>query len=124
MPMDTFYVFVNFLRGIAGHNLKFTRQFTSAAWSACLMDDGFREKYIAGTATYAPWLAATPDCHIISPFTAAALESMAPYRVEYEAERIRLMHFPRLPSRLSATYAFGDIATCETVAKKYAWDLS
>lgn len=117
--METFYVFVNFVRGIARHNLRVTRQFTSSGWSAC-SDATFRTKYIDGTATYAPFVATTPDCQFISPFL---LSAMSTYRVEYDAERTRLLKFPKLPSRLSSIYAFGDFATCELVATKYKWDL-
>jgi len=119
--VETFFVFVNFVRGIARHNLRFTKQFTSAAWSAAVSDADFLHKYVAGTASYAPFVAAMPDCHFISPFS---LTAMSTYRVEYDAERTRLVKHPLAPSRLSAMYAFGDLATCEQVSKKYGWDLS
>lgn len=41
------------------------------------------------------------------------------YRVEWDAEVARSGYFPLLPSRLSAIYAFGDMATCHAVAAKH-----
>jgi len=118
--MDILFIFVNFLRGTTRHNLRLTKQFTSAGYTAALQNSASRAKYISGAMTYAPFAPANPDCLFISPF---AMSVMNDYRIEYDAERIRLMKFPLLPSRLSATYAFGDFATCELVSKKYGWPL-
>jgi|ERR1700722_10716658 len=45
------------------------------------------------------------------------------YMIEYNAELVRKDSFRFFPSRLSAIYAFGDYATCETVASKHGWPL-
>ncbi|GAH75237.1 unnamed protein product, partial [marine sediment metagenome] len=45
------------------------------------------------------------------------------YRVEYDAEICRMHYYPRYPSRLSATFAFGDYSSCIEANRKYDWNL-
>ena len=118
---DVFFIFVSFLRGMTAHNLRVTRTFTSAAWSQATFDPEFCSKYLSGTAVYQPFFPGANDLKVISPFCLSVIND---YRVEYDAERVRLMSFPLLPSRLSATYAFGDYASCEEVSRRYHWNLN
>lgn len=118
--MDTFYVFVNFLRGMSRHNLRVTKQFSSAAWTRATSDEVFRGKYLAGTVNYLPFVPGPWETGFISPFCMSVMNG---YRVEYDAERIRMAAYPVAPSRLSATYAFGDYETCVEVSRRYRWNL-
>lgn len=47
----------------------------------------------------------------------------ADYCVEYDAERMRLMHYPIAPSRFSCIYAFGNEDDCQTAHRFYNWPL-
>jgi hypothetical protein len=119
--MQSFYIFVNFLRGMSRHNLRITKQFTSAAWSRAVSDEPFRAKYVAGTVNYLPFVPGPWETGFISPFCMSAMNS---YWVEYDAERVRMAAHPLLPSRLSATYAFADHKTCVEVSQGHGWNLT
>lgn len=118
---DTFYIFINKYNPITVHNLKLTRQFTSASVSNCAIDKGFLEKYIHGTVNYLPYEPRNRELGIVSPYCVTAISD---YSVEYDAEYYRLTYFPLFPSRLSAIFAFGDYKSCQLVHQKYHWDLS
>lgn len=116
---DEFYIFVNASNPITLHNLKFTKGFSSGAFSQLQMNN-FIEKYLSGTIDYLPF--------IPNPNTDVLMASMfynnitSEYRTEYNCELYRQNTFPTYPSRLSACYAFGDIETCKQVSAKYHWD--
>ncbi len=115
---DEFFVFVNFSSPLAAHNYKIG-SYPSAAVSAW-MDEELTKKYQEGTISYLPFGPCGRDPIAISPYCLTAIND---YRVEHDAETHRINNFPRYPSRLSATYAFGDEKTCELVSRKYGWDL-
>ncbi|HEY9802305.1 MAG TPA: hypothetical protein V6D25_18235 [Leptolyngbyaceae cyanobacterium] len=48
----------------------------------------------------------------------------ASYRLEYDAEITRVKYFPKLPSRLSAIYAFATEEDCRKAHNIYKWDLN
>jgi hypothetical protein len=118
---EVFYIFVSQTNLLAQHNLKFTKQFSSGT----VFDWGtpeFVERYNNGTVDYLPFIInGNKTCHTLSAFENSIT---AEYRVEYNAEMQRHLHFNLCPSRLSAIYAFGSYAECEKVSKKYGWDLS
>jgi hypothetical protein len=117
---DEYFIFVNRLNPLTRNNFDLTGTFTSAAFGLCANKD-FIIKYIEGTATYVPFQPYSPDCTFISPYTLKAIND---YRIEYDAEYVRMQRFKTYPSRLSATFAFGDYESCELVAKQYGWDIS
>lgn len=45
------------------------------------------------------------------------------YQTEYNCELHRYYNFPKYPSRLSSSYAFGDYESCKLVSQKYGWKL-
>jgi len=118
---EIFYIFVSQTNLMAQHNLKFTKQFSSGTvfdWS----NPEFVERYNNGAVDYLPFIInQNKTCHVLSAFENSIT---AEYRVEYNAEMQRYLHFNLCPSRLSAIYAFGSYSECETVSKKYGWDLS
>jgi hypothetical protein len=119
---ETFFVFVNLLNPMTAHNARLVGSLTSSAWTSAVEDDAFREKYLSGNVDYLPFIPnPSSDQKFVSSYYAGATSD---YTNEYNAELTRRAEFPTLPSRLSATYAFGDYATCETVAKKHDWSLS
>lgn len=117
---DEYFIFVNRLNQVTRNNFDLTGTFTSSAFGLCTSPE-FAAKYIQGSATYAPFRPDSPDCTSISPYTLTAIND---YRIEYDAEYVRMQRYRTYPSRLSATFAFGDLASCELVAKKYGWDIS
>ncbi|EGQ8476278.1 hypothetical protein FLL96_19405 [Vibrio cholerae] len=116
---EEFYVFVNFSSPIAVNNFR-VGAYTSAACSMWLNEETLR-KYLDGSLNYLPFAPSERDPIAISPYCLTAIND---YRIEYDAEMFRKQHFPLYPSRLSATYAFGDIETCYEVSRKYGWDIS
>ena len=118
---DTFYIFVNRYNPITVHNLRLTRQFTSAGISNCEIDKGFLEKYMQGTVNYLPYEPCNRKLGVVSPYCVTAISD---YSVEYDAEYYRSEYYPSFPSRLSAIYAFGDYESCQLVHQKYHWDLN
>ncbi len=117
---EIFFIFVNRLNPITCHNLKFTKCFHSAAFTNCLMDSDFLQKYQDGTAKYLPFIPNGLDVKIFSPYMLSAIND---YRVEYDCEVYRKHHYPLFPSRLSSIFAFGDYESCKKVSEKYKWNL-
>ncbi len=118
---EIFYIFINKYNPVAIHNLRIVKTFTSAAYTYCLMDTQFIQKYLDGTAKYLPFSPCENDLKVISPY---CMTSINDYRIEYDAEMARYHYFSKYPSRLSAIFAFSDIKSCEYVSNKYKWDLS
>ena len=116
---EEFYVFVNFSNPVAANNYK-VGAYTSGACSTWFNEASLK-KYIDGTLRYLPFSPCERDSMAISPYCLSAIND---YRIEYDAEVCRMQNFPLYPSRLSATYAFGDYETCEKVSQIYGWDLS
>jgi hypothetical protein len=118
----TFLVFANTLNVTCWHNLRSTRSITSAGFVAAVDDPTFRDAFLRGTATYAPFVPNTArSSSFVSLFTITA-QSL--YEVEYDAEYLRSHEFPLLPSRFSAVYAFGSDEDCQRAHERYGWDLS
>lgn len=116
---EEFYVFVNFSSPIAANNFR-VGAYTSAACSMWNNEENLR-KYLDGSLNYLPFAPCDRDPMSISPYCLSAIND---YRIEYDAEIFRKEYFPLYPSRLSATYAFGDIETCHEVSRRYGWDIS
>jgi hypothetical protein len=119
---EEFYVFVNLSNFMTKNNYENSKTFNSAAFGELSMGGDFLEKYIKGAINYLPFTP-NPDrsLHSVSPFHNSIT---ADYRTEYNVEIARQYNYPFYPSRLSATYAFGDYDSCLEVNKKYGWDLS
>ncbi|MDG3085167.1 hypothetical protein P7F88_03240 [Vibrio hannami] len=115
---DEFFVFVNFSSPLAANNYK-VGAYTSGACSTWLHEET-RAKYEDGSLNYLPFEPSQRDPMAVSPYCLSAIND---YRIEYDAEVYRKEHHPLYPSRLSATYAFGDFETCQEVSRKYGWDL-
>ena len=115
---DEFYIFVS-PYPTTTWNLNLGKGFSSAGYDNC-SDSDFKTKYLNGTVTYLPFQPSKSDLITISPYCMTAINS---YRIEYDAEVCRSRLFPKYPSRLSATYAFGDYESCEKVHAKHGWDL-
>jgi hypothetical protein len=117
-----FYVFVDQLRPVTSHNIKFVGSFSSGAWTTALSDPNFAQKYLADTVDYIPF-APNPsmDGGFLSPYHVSTITD---YALEYNAELTRAAKFPDHPSRLSAIFAFGDHQSCVSVAQKHSWSLN
>ena len=117
-----FCIFADQLSPTTWNNVTLPKSLTSGAYSQCSVDQQFAVKYAAGKANYLPFIPNNgTDLKFLSPYHLTAINS---YKVEYNAELVRMDKFPFFPSRLSAIYAFGDYATCEKVAIKYGWKLA
>ncbi|HVC62130.1 MAG TPA: hypothetical protein VND19_17420 [Acetobacteraceae bacterium] len=117
-----FYVFANTADYMCWHNLRFTKRMTSAGFAAATTCPKFRESYLNGTASYAPFVPNQGlSSGLISRFT---MNVSANYRLEYDAECIRYQHFATSPSRFSATFAFGHQEDCQKASQIYKWDLN
>ena len=108
---DEFYIFVSKMNLTAQHNFQMTGSFVSSGVVAAASVPSFLPKYLDGSATYHPFGPCEHDCHFVSPYLSTAIND---YRVEYDAERHRLMNHGKYPSRLSAVFAFGDMESCNT----------
>ncbi len=117
----TFYIFCNQLNPVTYHNLRYAKSFSSAGFTQAGFDEISRQRYQDGTATYLPFAKAEPTIQTMSPYL---LTAMNEYRVEYDAEQVRLRYFPKLPSRLSAVFAFGTMESCREVSEKWSWNLN
>lgn len=115
------YVFANTADPVCWHNLRLTRSICSAGIAAC-QDPAFLKAYQAGTADYFPFVPNKGRSTSFTSLFSAALT--AEYRLEYDAERIRRMHFPRSPSRFSCVFAFGAAADCQKAGHAYGWNLN
>jgi len=78
--------------------------YASAGWTMASADTEFRRLYESGEADYRLLVPNEKSSGALSPFQ---LTVTAPYQVEYNLELARLSVDPRLPSRLSSTFAFG-----------------
>lgn len=117
-----FYIFLNLLHPVTAHNALLIGSFTSAGWTSALSNQEFAKKYIAGEVDYLPFSPnEASDQHFLSMYYSSAINN---YVIEHNAELTRRSEFGTLPSRLSATFAFGDYADCERAAQKYSWPLS
>lgn len=105
---DPFFIFVDHASPTTWHNFNLTGRFC-AALAAGTPDD---------------FLMFVPNprfAGFISPF----LNNITiDYRVEWDAEQARRFHAPDAPSRLSAVYAFGSYADCQTASQKHQWSLA
>lgn len=115
-----FYIFVNRLNPLTKHNFDLNGKLVSSAFGSLDAIPEFLPKYLQGTVRYLPYEPCTMDPRMVSPYFVSAIND---YRIEYDAEVFRERHYPFLPSRLSAIYAFGDMASCELVARKYRWPI-
>jgi hypothetical protein len=91
---------------LAAWQLATTGRITSASFAMFDLDASFVAKYEAGTVDYRPFTETNPgwDLRAMSPYLVRVLAS---YGVEFNAELVRRQVDPRLPSRLSATFACG-----------------
>ncbi|EGQ8681846.1 hypothetical protein GKA74_23045 [Vibrio parahaemolyticus] len=116
---EEFFVFVNFSSPLAAHNYKIGA-YTSGACSTWFQEETLA-KYLDGSLNYLPFEPSQRDPMAVSPYCLTAIND---YRIEYDAEIYRKQNHPLYPSRLSATYAFGDFETCREVSQKYGWNLN
>lgn len=142
---ETFYVFVNYQNLQTKHNVETTNCICSAAFlqfieaydrdfsskylkgiiSAFSLNirppENFADRYINGNIDYLPF-SFNYNCSInfISFFNSNITSD---YRTEYDCEAFRQRYNPKLPSRLSACYAFGDYESCLKVNRLYGWSL-
>ena len=114
------YIFVNEFLPITAHNLRFTKSFSSGAFSS-LDFPGISDKYVSGSLKYLPYAPCQMDAMGLSPYLISAIND---YRIEYDIEVFREKFYPIFPSRLSAIYAFGDMDACREADKKYHWGLN
>lgn len=134
-----FFVFVNQASFWTRHNFGLTGRFVSSGFAAAVPDqvpvgtvmayspgpsapsgDDIRTAYVNGTLDYLMFAPSPTYFGWPTPF---ASNVVTDYRIEYDAEVCRRWRFPLLPSRLSATYAFGDFDTCVAVSEKHRWPL-
>ncbi|MBY6111573.1 hypothetical protein KUV74_14325 [Halomonas sp. DP1Y21-3] len=111
---EEFFVFVNFSSPLAAHNYKIGA-YTSGACSTWCQEETLA-KYLDGSLNYLPFELSQRDPMAVSPY---CLNAINDYRIEHDAEIYRKQNHPLYPSRLSATYAFGDLETCRKVSRKY-----
>lgn len=114
-----FYIFVNLLNPITRHTLKSTKVFSSAVLP--FINNNNINKYKDGSINYLPFISNNnKDFGSLSIFCYNIIND---YRVEYDAEICRMHYYPRYPSRLSATFAFGDYSSCIEANRKNDWNL-
>lgn len=116
-PPGEFYVFVDPSNLIAQNNLRFTRRFTSGLAGASAQE---WQAYRSGELDLLPYIVNPHHSPWLSVFTASVI---ADWCVENDAEVIRREEFRHQPSRLSATFAFGDEASCGAASALYGWNL-
>lgn len=116
---DELFVFVNQVRAEAYLTYKHTRTFTSR-FAGFLQTEEGRQELDAGRVDPFPFVPNPSQFSFMSPFTVSAIND---YRIEWDAEQARRLHFPKHPSRLSAVFAFEDEATCREVSRRYGWPL-
>lgn len=97
---------------------------SSAAFSACGVDQAVIPKYMQGTLEYLRFVEnANADVPVISQHFLTVTND---YLVEYNAEVARRQLDPLLPSRLSAVYAFGrkkDAVAAARRARRPIWNV-
>lgn len=79
--------------------------YASAAWTMACADAEFRERYVDGRLDYLMF--GLNEAFDVGPLSVYTHGLIANYLVEYNAELARRRVNPKLPSRLSAIYAFG-----------------
>ena len=117
---NIFYVFVNLNKFITKNNYEGSKTFNSAVFGELYTNKQLLDKYLKGTINYLPYIPnPNSDLHVVSPFQSTITSN---YQTEYNVEIARQYNFPLYPSRLSATYAFGDYDSCVRVSNLYRWD--
>lgn len=102
------FVFVDRSNFITAHNLDVTGTFVSSGLTGITGDN-------------LPFVLNPSFAGALSPFLS---NTIAGYRVEYDAEMARRRHAPEAPSRLTSVYAFGDEESCRLAAERHRWDLN
>ncbi len=116
---ERFHIFVDQARPEAYLTYRHTRTFTSRFGQLLQSEDG-RRALDTGQVDPLPFIPNPRMYGFLSPFTVSAMNE---YRVEYDAEQARRVHFPTHPSRLSAVFAFDSADACEEVSRRYGWPL-
>lgn len=117
---DKFFVFIDRTALGTRNNYDLIGGFTSRCASLIASAEGARQ-YDSGEIDLMPFKQNPEEFPDQSMFS---LRLRTEQWIEWEAERVRRMLRPTAPSRLSATYAFGDQGACVEVANKYGWDLA
>src|SRR6266545_4573533 len=112
-----FFVFVDSSNPVTQHNLRFTRRFTSGLGGA---SEEEWQAYLSGALDLLPFIVNPNHSPWLSMFTASTISDWC---IENDAEVVRREEFRHEPSRLSATFAFGDEASCRTASTRYGWKL-
>lgn len=118
---EVFFVFVNFNHFITKYSLDMTKGFTSGALGQISISNSL-QKYMDGDIDYLPFIP-NSNCDLMSP-SMFNLNITSEYRIEYNCELYRRFNHKKFPSRLSATYAFGDFESCLKTSQKYGWDIN
>ncbi|MEH2302380.1 hypothetical protein [Nostoc sp.] len=117
-----YFIFVNLANPFAKHNLQFTGQILSAGYTSVLQYSDLEVQYLEGKLNYLPFVINEQiSTGFLSFYCASAITD---YRVEYDAEMRRLLSFAKLPSRLSAVYAFATEEDCREAQRLYRWNLN
>lgn len=98
--------------------------YTSAAWTTASVDPSFRARYLEGQIDYLMF-EQNPNFDGVA-ISAFLIGVVANYMVEYNAEQARRRVNPKLPSRLSAVYAFGtkaDAVRAANAAGRPKWEV-
>jgi len=117
-----YFIFVNLANPVTKHNLQVTGQILSGGYTSAIEDPNLVEQYLAGDINYLPFVINEKRATSFVSFYCAS--AIANYRVEYDAEMRRLLSFTKLPSRLSAVYAFASKEDCKEAQRLHNWDLS
>jgi hypothetical protein len=98
--------------------------YASAAWTTATFDSSFRKRYIEGQIDY---LMFEQNPNFDGGAMSAYLKGVTTeYMVEYNAEQARRQVDPKVPSRLSAVYAFGtkaDAVRAANAAGRPKWEV-
>lgn len=116
------YVFASKIHPLAIHNLEITGVYTSALLETIGIRTELAEIYVLGKVNVAE-LVENNGC-ALSPYCDSAING-DPYHfsLEKDAECVRFSRFPFHPSRLSATYAFGDFESCKKASELHGWSM-
>lgn len=103
------------------HNLTVTGGFSSAGVMHAATSTKNAIRYLEGDLDQLPFV---PNPDVIPGTSMFAMSTMAPYRVEYNAEMSRRgdRASRRYPSRMSCIYAFGDVNSLRKACDLYGWD--
>jgi hypothetical protein len=135
-----YYVFVNRAGFQTRHNLDNTGAFVSAGFAAAAPEAlprgmimayapspgapqgrAAKQAYIEGSMDYLQFLPNPSYIGFLTPFVSGVINE---YRIEYDAELARRRFAPQSPSRLSAIYAFADLASCKLASSNWGWPMS